>query len=295
MVSIFSCHGWKIQTIEGIGNPLNGFHKIQKTLAHFNGTQCGFCTPGMVMNMYALLEENPNITMKEMENSFGGNLCRCTGYRPILSAFKSLCKDVDPALIGTVVDIEDLRVCHSDAPCKEECKQFCFKKEQICFDLGDSKWFKVYKIDEIFDIFDKNPKASYMLVSGNTAKGVFKSAPTSDVYVDVTEVKELLEHVVNDKELILGANMSLTETMNLFYKLSAENKNFAYLTGLGDHIDLIANVPVRNVSLFSLKKNKRFKTFLADWFLSWEFDDETWFSRLSFRYLFNFGNCSKHD
>lgn len=171
MVSIFSCHGWKIETVEGIGGPLTDYHVIQKTLAKFNGTQCGYCSGGMVMNMYALLESNPDLTMKEVENSFGGNICRCTGYRPILSAFKSLCKDADPSLIGTVTDIEDLKTCKSNGKCDKPCAKLCQPTEAIEFHLGDSKWYKVISIEEIFTILNKEPKATYMLVGGNTAKG----------------------------------------------------------------------------------------------------------------------------
>lgn len=61
-------------------------------------------------------------------------------------------------------------------------------------------------------------------------------------------VSELLNHEITNNELIIGANISLTEAMNIFNKLSEEKKKFKYLRKLAHHIDLIANVPVRNVS-----------------------------------------------
>jgi xanthine dehydrogenase iron-sulfur cluster and FAD-binding subunit A len=52
MVPVFSADGWDITTVEGIGDQRKGYHKIQDQIVKFSGTQCGFCTPGMVMNMY---------------------------------------------------------------------------------------------------------------------------------------------------------------------------------------------------------------------------------------------------
>jgi xanthine dehydrogenase/oxidase len=71
--------GCSVTTTDGIGNSLSGFHPIQERLAEHNGSQCGFCSPGMVMNMYSLLKENSKPTKQQIENSFDGNICRCTG------------------------------------------------------------------------------------------------------------------------------------------------------------------------------------------------------------------------
>lgn len=77
--------------------------------------------------------------------------------------------------------------------------------------------------------------------------GVYK-LPEPKVYIDVIDVKELTTYELTDEKLVLGGDMSLTITMELFYKLSGSNSKFAHLKTMADHIDLIANVPVRNVS-----------------------------------------------
>uniref|UniRef100_A0A915BF45 [2Fe-2S]-binding domain-containing protein n=1 Tax=Parascaris univalens TaxID=6257 RepID=A0A915BF45_PARUN len=64
-------------------------HPVQERLSRAHGSQCGFCTPGFVMAMYTLLRNNPKPTKAEIDEAIQGNLCRCTGYRPILEAFYS--------------------------------------------------------------------------------------------------------------------------------------------------------------------------------------------------------------
>ncbi len=97
------CDGWSITTVEGVGQ-VGNLNDIQSRLASYNGTQCGFCTPGFINSMHSLRTDNPNPTTEQIENAFDGNLCRCTGYRPIFDAFKSFAKDQN----GGDVDIEDL-------------------------------------------------------------------------------------------------------------------------------------------------------------------------------------------
>ena len=61
----------------------------QERLAKAHGSQCGFCSPGMVMSMYTLLRNHPTPTTEQILQAMEGNLCRCTGYRPILAAFNT--------------------------------------------------------------------------------------------------------------------------------------------------------------------------------------------------------------
>ncbi|KAL8660784.1 MAG: hypothetical protein Q9202_006206 [Teloschistes flavicans] len=85
LAPLVSVDGKHVITVEGIGNSRNP-HPAQERIAKSSGSQCGFCTPGIVMSLYALLRNNVDPSELEIEEAFDGNLCRCTGYRPILDA-----------------------------------------------------------------------------------------------------------------------------------------------------------------------------------------------------------------
>ena len=82
---LVSVDGKHLITVEGIGTS-NNPHPAQERIAKMHGSQCGFCTPGFVMSLYATLRNNPNPTEHELQECYAGNLCRCTGYRPLLDA-----------------------------------------------------------------------------------------------------------------------------------------------------------------------------------------------------------------
>jgi len=80
--------GAQVLTIEGIANPDGTLHALQEGFREMHGLQCGFCTPGMIVRAYRLLQENPNPTDDEIRMGISGNLCRCTGYQNIVSAIQ---------------------------------------------------------------------------------------------------------------------------------------------------------------------------------------------------------------
>jgi aerobic-type carbon monoxide dehydrogenase small subunit (CoxS/CutS family) len=77
-----------ITTIEGMAGVGNGLHPIQQAFMEKHGLQCGFCTPGIIMSVHAMLHENPDPTEEEIRHGLSGNLCRCTGYQNIVEAVK---------------------------------------------------------------------------------------------------------------------------------------------------------------------------------------------------------------
>lgn len=96
LAPLYSVEGMHVITVEGVGNRRYGLHPVQESLAVSHGSQCGFCTPGFIMSMYALLRSSQTPpTEEQIEESLAGNLCRCTGYRPIVDAFQVFAKTND--------------------------------------------------------------------------------------------------------------------------------------------------------------------------------------------------------
>jgi len=85
LVLACECGGRTVETIEGVARGPE-LHPLQAAFADFGGSQCGYCTPGVIMTAKALLERNPNPTKEEIKAATAGNLCRCTGYQQIVEA-----------------------------------------------------------------------------------------------------------------------------------------------------------------------------------------------------------------
>ena len=81
-------NGSDITTIEGMANADGTLHALQEGFREMHGLQCGFCTPGMIVRAYRLLQENSNPTEEEIRFGISGNLCRCTGYQNIVKAIQ---------------------------------------------------------------------------------------------------------------------------------------------------------------------------------------------------------------
>jgi carbon-monoxide dehydrogenase small subunit len=81
--------GKVVLTIEGIANPDGSPNDLQQAFLDHGATQCGYCTPGMILAGEALLRQNPNPTRQQIRTAIAGNLCRCTGYLQIIEAIEA--------------------------------------------------------------------------------------------------------------------------------------------------------------------------------------------------------------
>src|SRR3954466_14610817 len=84
--------GRRITTIEGL-SPNGELHPLQDALVRHGGTQCGFCTPGIVIAAKALLDRNPHPSEAQIRHAIAGNLCRCTGYGKIVAAIAAVARE----------------------------------------------------------------------------------------------------------------------------------------------------------------------------------------------------------
>jgi carbon-monoxide dehydrogenase small subunit len=87
LTNALSVQGTEVTTVEGLGEP-GDLHSIQKQFYENFASQCGYCTPGMIMATKALLDRNPSPTDREIKEALSGNLCRCTGYVNIIKAVR---------------------------------------------------------------------------------------------------------------------------------------------------------------------------------------------------------------
>jgi len=138
------------------------------------------------MNMYGLLQQNNGqVSMSEVENSFGGNICRCTGYRPILDAMKSFAVDSNIGIPAKCADIEDLkpRNCPKTG---QACSGTCQQPSTLVYEDG-SQWHWPKNLTELFEALDKvKDSEEFMLVAGNTAHGVYRRSP---------DIKHFIVHI----------------------------------------------------------------------------------------------------
>lgn len=88
LIFAVQAEGQDVTTVEGIADESGGLSPVQSALRECHGLQCGFCTPGFVISITALLRDNPSPTDEEIREGLSGNFCRCTGYQGIVNAVR---------------------------------------------------------------------------------------------------------------------------------------------------------------------------------------------------------------
>ncbi|WBU59853.1 xanthine dehydrogenase small subunit [Paracoccus albus] len=110
-----ACHGCHVVTVEHLARG-DDLHPVQQAMVEHHGSQCGFCTPGFVMALYALWMENPDPSVIQIETALQGNLCRCTGYAPIVRAAFAAAQAGGQAMDALAAEREEVAAMLADIP-----------------------------------------------------------------------------------------------------------------------------------------------------------------------------------
>lgn len=200
--------GKSVTTVEGIGSVETSLNPVQYRLVEFNGSQCGMCSPGFVMSMQAYLcqNEEDTWTAESIEAHFDNNLCRCTGYRSILSAMKSFARDddskamrckPDPSYADLKVD-QDPRGIHFPEALKIPPRHL-----HIISPDG-REWIRPTNLEGLQTILSGLGNSPMRYISGHTTSA-FHDIATEGASIVITELRDLSTVVdLNDKVLVGG-------------------------------------------------------------------------------------------
>ncbi|PRP86577.1 xanthine dehydrogenase-like [Planoprotostelium fungivorum] len=246
LVPLCYVEGMDVTTVEGIGSVFDELHPVQERMAIWGGSQCGFCTPGFIMSMYTGLRNNPEPDSKSFQKCMDGNLCRCTGYRPIVDAAKSFCHDTK----DTVKPPEDRAFKPYDAakekPFPEELKQ----KKIVPLQLTNesASWYAPTSLKDLLDIKAK-------IISGSTELGIdfrFKGT-TFPVLISPVNVPELTDIHHDDNGLHIGSAVTLDNIGRYLEECAAslspsQRHRERAIQSVLDQLHYFAGTQIRNVA-----------------------------------------------
>lgn len=213
---VCACHGCAITTVEGLGST-SAMGAMQKALADNHGSQCGFCSPGFVTTVEAYRAQHPDATAEELETALDGNICRCTGYRSILQAVRSLGKCDGKGGCGChdkagAADVEDVCAAKGFGVFRDVEALRALSQVPVKVRSAESgvAWYAPRTLASVLRLKECYPDAR--LVSGNSEVGVEMRMKRVEphTFVLVSNVPELNFARFSDAGLVVGGAMTLT-------------------------------------------------------------------------------------
>ena len=185
-------NGKQLLVVENLISKEGKLHPVQEAMVKCHGSQCGFCTPGFVMSLFSMYKNHGNYNNELIKDSISGNLCRCTGYRSIIDAGKSLNKisKIDQFSKNKTKTIKLLKKINS---------------KNIFITNQDKKYFSPKTIKDLKKIIKKNPNANFL--SGGTDLSLKVTKERKDILniINLKDIKELDFIKKNKKFIEVGA------------------------------------------------------------------------------------------
>ena len=185
-----------------------------------HGSQCGFCTPGFVMSMYALYESNPNPGRRDIDDALAGNLCRCTGYRPIVAAATEMYTAAAPEATDRSTLLKDLH-----------------RESALQIEHNGRRFFAPLDANEFAALLQQYPDATVLAGGTDIGLWVTKQHRELDTVIYIGRVSELQGIQVDDTHIDIGAAVSLTDAVTPIVN---------QYPGLDEMFRRFASPPIRN-------------------------------------------------
>ena len=217
--------GKALFTVEDLQLPDGSLHPVQQALVECHGSQCGFCTPGFAMSLWGmyLKQEGRAPSRCQIDDALSGNLCRCTGYRPIIDAARRM-TELPPAAFDRAALAERLRVLQ--------------RAHGFSYEAQDARFHVPRTLDELLRLRAEHPNA--LLLAGSTDVGLWVTKQMRElkeiIYLgQVEDIKSMREL---DGMLEIGAGVSLNDAYAALCRHYPEE--------LGEMWQRFASLPIRN-------------------------------------------------
>lgn len=196
--SLDGCH---VVTVEHLRGKDGGLHPVQQAMVDYHGSQCGFCSPGIVMSLYGLWMSNSSPDDHSIEKALQGNLCRCTGYAPIVRAAKAA---------STIGNVEDDPIIAEREAITAKLLEFADGHRIEC-GPDDDRMFVPADTDDLAELLTQYPDAT--IVAGSTDVGLWvtKFMRSISPAIFISNLTELHDIEVSDGAISIGAGVTYTQ------------------------------------------------------------------------------------
>lgn len=220
--------GKELFTVESLRSADGSLHPVQQAMVDTHGSQCGFCTPGIVMSLFALNKQGGPAGRDAIEDALAGNLCRCTGYGPIIDAAEQSQKTRQPenADSVSVKALKDLA--------RTETLALARKSDLTG---APKKYYAPVSIDGLAEVVTQHPDATILAGGTDVGLWVTKQHRELETVIYVGGVPELQEIEDRDDGIVIGAGVSYTDAMDRLGALYPD---------MGELIRRIGSVQIRN-------------------------------------------------
>jgi xanthine dehydrogenase small subunit len=234
--------GKELITVESLRATDGSLHPVQQSMVDWHGSQCGFCTPGFIMSLFALYKNNAKPTRREIDDALAGNLCRCTGYRPIIEAASRM--------YGDYAEMKKsgdwLREPHapkarasSDEKSRVKLLQSLQSDHMLVVELDGRRFLAPRSSDQLAQTLREHPGATILAGGTDVGLWVTKQHRELDVVIYTGGAEELREQRTTKTHLEIGAAVSLTDAMQTIIE---------YFPSLEELFLRFASPPIRNAA-----------------------------------------------